>query len=496
MPQEHTSASTSTGTPKLVIGSVALLLLLAALDQTIVATALPTIVAEFGALEKMSWVVTAYILASTVSAPLYGKLGDLYGRRLMVYFSVGLFLAGSLLCSLAFSMDALIYARAVQGLGGGGLFVLALAVIGDVIPPRERGKIQGVFAAIFSTSSIIGPLLGGWFVQNLSWHWIFIINVPFGILAVVGFTMGFAPRGDRVKHAIDWLGAVTLTLALASLTLFSSLGAHGVSWSSAMALGLLATAIVSTGIFIWAEQRAAEPILPLHLFRENLFTTTSIISFVAGAVMLGSITFLPIYLQIALGQSPTTSGLMLVPLTLGIIASSTFAGQFMSRTGRYKILPILGLAMVALGAGAMTRLSLETTTLGFGLSLATVGLGMGCVFPVITTALQNAIPREHMGTATASGVMFRQVGGSIAVAVFGTIFALGMGPALPPGITINVSELGPMTMAALPPGVQTQVAQAVVTALSPIYYIVIAVSLGGLIVALMMREIRLNTRYD
>src|SRR6056300_1541008 len=224
MPQEHAS----TGTPKLVIGSVALLLLLAALDQTIVATALPTIVAEFGALEKMSWVVTAYILASTVSAPLYGKLGDLYGRRLMVYFSVGLFLAGSLLCSLAFSMEALIYARALQGLGGGGLFVLALAVIGDVIPPRERGKIQGVFAAIFSTSSIIGPLLGGWFVQNLSWHWIFLINVPFGILAVIGFTMGFAPRGDRVKHAIDWLGAVTLTLALASLTLFSSLGAYGV----------------------------------------------------------------------------------------------------------------------------------------------------------------------------------------------------------------------------------------------------------------------------
>ncbi len=493
MSQEHTSASTSTGTPKLVIGSVALLLLLAALDQTIVATALPTIVAEFGALEKMSWVVTAYILASTVSAPLYGKLGDLYGRRLMVYFSVGLFLAGSLLCSLAYSMDALIYARAVQGLGGGGLFVLALAVIGDVIPPRERGKIQGVFAAIFSTSSIIGPLLGGWFVQNLSWHWIFLINVPFGILAVVGFTIGFAPRGDRVKHAIDWLGAVTLTLALATLTLFSSLGAHGISWASPLASGLLVTSIASTAVFIWAEQRAAEPILPLHLFRINVFTTTSIISFIAGSVMLGSVTFLPIYLQIALGKSPTTSGLMLVPLTLGIITSSTFAGQFMSRTGRYKMLPIMGLILVGLGAASMTQLSLETTTLGFGLSLVTVGLGMGCVFPVITTALQNAIPREHMGTATASGVMFRQVGGSIAVAVFGTIFALGLEPALPQGVTINPSELGPMTMAALPQSVQADVAQAVVTALNPIYYVLIGASLLGLIVAMMMRETRLNS---
>src|SRR5210317_1566559 len=241
MPQEHAS----TGTPKLVIGSVALLLLLAALDQTIVATALPTIVAEFGALEKMSWVVTAYILASTVSAPIYGKLGDLYGRRLMVYFSVGLFLAGSLWCSLAFSMDALIYARALQGLGGGGLFVLALTVIGDVIPPRERGKIQGIFGGVFGLSSVAGPLAGRFFVDNLSWHWIFFINLPLGIFSLVIFAVAFKVKGVRTTHKIDYLGAVLLSASLTAMVLATTLGGRTYAWGDPLILGLVAGAIAT-----------------------------------------------------------------------------------------------------------------------------------------------------------------------------------------------------------------------------------------------------------
>lgn len=490
----HASQPTVRGTPALVIGSVALLLLLAALDQTIVSTALPTIVSDLGALEKLSWVVTAYILASTVSAPLYGKLGDLYGRRLMVYFSVGLFLIGSVACALANSMDALILARAFQGLGGGGLFVLALAVIADVVPPRERGKVQGVFAAIFSASSVIGPLMGGWFVEYLSWHWIFLINIPLGLIAVLGFTIGFAPRGVRVQHKIDWLGAAMLSVALAGLTLFTSLGGHGVSWSSPMAIGLLATAIVATAVFVWAEKRANEPVLPLHLFSINVFTMTSAISLITGAAMIGVITFLPVYLQIALGASPTASGLLLVPMTIGIISTSTIAGQYMGRTGRYKILPLIGISLLFIGSLLLMQLDTTTTRWQFCAYLLVFGLGMGFIFPVITTAVQNAVPREHLGTATAAGVMFRQIGGSIAVAVFGTIFAIRLSDALPPDMHVSAGELGPMALLKLPPELRDVVSQSVVTALDPIYAIVAAMVFVGFFFAFAMKEIILANR--
>jgi EmrB/QacA subfamily drug resistance transporter len=490
----NTVQSQVRGTPALVIGSVALLLLLAALDQTIVSTALPTIVTDLGALEKLSWVVTSYILASTVSAPLYGKLGDLYGRRVMVYFSVGLFLAGSVACALAFSMDALIWARAFQGLGGGGLFVLALAVVGDVVPPRERGKVQGVFAAIFSASSVIGPLLGGWFVEYFSWHWIFLINIPLGILAVIGFTIGFEPRGERVQHKIDWLGAALLSVALASLTLFTSLAGQGISWTSLTGLGLVAATLVSMAWFVWAEKHAAEPVLPLHLFRLNVFTMTSLISLITGAAMIGTITFLPVYLQIAMGASPTTSGLLLVPMTIGIITTSTLAGRYMGRTGRYKILPIIGMSLLALGSLLLMQLEVDTSRIAFGAYLLVFGFGMGCIFPVTTTAVQNAVPREHLGTATASGVMFRQIGGSVAVAVFGSLFALRFAAGLPEGVNISATEIGPSALAALSDDIRRIVADAVVHALDPVYLIVMVMVVIGLIFAFKLEEVELANR--
>lgn len=491
---QHSPQPKMRGTPALVIGSVALLLLLAALDQTIVSTALPTIVADLGALEKLSWVVTSYILASTVSAPLYGKLGDLYGRRLMVYFSVGLFLIGSIACASAYTMDALIWARALQGLGGGGLFVLALAVVGDVVPPRERGKVQGVFAAIFSASSVIGPLLGGWFVEYLSWHWIFMVNIPLGLLAVIGFTVGFEPRGERVHHKIDWLGAMTLSVALATLTLFTSMGGHDVEWTSGIAIGLFTASILATLLFIWVETRALEPVLPLHLFRNNVFTTTSLISLITGAAMIGTITFLPIYLQIAMGASPTVSGLLLVPMTLGIISTSTFSGRYMGRTGKYKRLPIAGMTLLAIGSILLSQLDIDTSRWTFGVSLLVFGFGMGFIFPVITTAVQNAVPREHLGTATASGVMFRQIGGSVAVAMFGTIFAVRLADGLPQGMILSAGELGPAALVGMPLEVRDAIASSVVNALSPIYVIVICMVVLGLGVALKMKEVLLTNR--
>ncbi|WP_226549945.1 MDR family MFS transporter [Celeribacter naphthalenivorans] len=497
-PKEHTSVG-------LVIGSVAVLMLLAALDQTIVSTALPTIVADLGGLEHLSWVVTAYILASTVVAPLYGKLGDLYGRRNVVIFSVTLFLTGSVLCGLANSMGFLIAARALQGLGGGGLFVLALSIIGDVIPPKERGRIQGVFAGVFGVSSVAGPLLGGWFVDTLSWHWIFYINLPFGALALAGFVFGFKPLGNRVQHKIDYAGAVALTLSLSSIVLLTALGGKEFGLTSPIGLSLMALFLISTLGFIAIEQKASEPILPIGLFKMNVFSITSAISFVSGALMFGALTFIPVFLQMAKGASATQSGLQLIPMTFGILTASTISGQYMSRTGRYRLLPVIGLSIATVALVSLTRLSPEMHSWSLWLSLVGLGLGMGCIFPVVTTAVQNAVPREQIGTATAAGLMFRQVGGSIAVALFGALFASRMATMMaeanvdasvdgPAGGLANVAELGPQMLAQLPEATRDLIGQTISVALHPIYWIAAGLALVGLIMAVFLREIPLRSR--
>ena len=498
-PAASEAAQPHTGSIRVVIGSIAALLLLASLDQTIVSTALPTIVADLGGLEHLSWVVTAYILASTVSAPLYGKLGDLYGRRNMVFVSVGLFLAGSALAGAAQTMEWLIASRALQGLGGGGLFVLALSVIGDVIPPQDRGKIQGVFASIFSVSSVVGPLIGGFFTEQASWHWIFYINIPIGALALLGFASSFKPTGRRTRHKIDWLGAATLSLTLASITLATSLGGGTYAWASPQILGLAALAAVSLVTFLWAETRAVEPILPLSLFRLNVFWVTSIIGFISGAAMFGAVTFLPVYLQIAKGASPTMSGLMLIPMTAGILVSSTFAGQYMVRTGRYKILPFFGMGSLMIGMALLSTLGATTQTVLFAAFIALVGLGMGNIFPVVTTAVQAAVPRQQLGTATASGLMFRQIGGSLAVAVFGAIFTARMlanAPAGLPGFETAGEgfAMSPAKLAGLPDDVRGQIAELVVQAIHPIFLIAAGLALVGFLVAFALSEIRLHNR--
>lgn len=482
---------------RMVIISIGLLLLLGALDQTIVSTALPTITADLGGLEHLSWVVTAYILSSTVVAPLYGKLGDLYGRRNTVFVSVGLFLVGSILCGAATNMTYLILARAIQGFGGGGLFVLALSVVGDVIPAKDRGKVQGVFAAVFSVSSVIGPLMGGWFVDVFSWHWIFFINIPLGLIAVLGFAASFKPTGKRTSHAIDWSGAVTLSVALAALTLVTALGGRSFPWISVEIIGLSALASISALAFIRIERRAAEPILPLNLFRLNVFWVTCVIGFIAGAAMFGAITFMPLYLQIAQGASPTMSGLLLIPMTVGILLSSIGSGRYMAKTGKYRILPLLGMSALILGMLLLSRLQPDTSLTVFSLSLATVGFGMGFIFPVITTSVQNAVPREQMGTATAAGLMFRQIGGSLAVAVFGAMFsarlAASLGDRIPTGDSGGM-EIGPQMLAGLPDMAKAMIGQAVVDALSPIYLLAAALALCGLLVSFLLQEVKLVNR--
>ncbi len=481
---------------RIVVLSIAVLLLLASLDQTIVSTALPTIVSDLGGLDHLSWVVTAYILTSTVVAPLYGKLGDLYGRRNMVFVSVGLFLLGSALSGMAQSMAWLIGARALQGLGGGGLFVLALSVVGDVIGPRDRGKVQGIFAAVFSLSSVLGPLVGGWFVEAASWHWIFYINIPLGLLAVAGFAYGFAPRGIRKSHRVDWAGAAALSISLGTLTLLTSLGGRSFAWDSAMALGMIVLTLGSGIAFVFIERRASEPILPLDLFRLNVFRNTSAIGFIAGASMFGAVTFLPLFLQIAKGLTPTQSGLMLIPMTLGTLISSNIAGRYMAQTGRYRLLPIVGMVCIALGGLSLTLISAEESLVAFGASIGLLGLGMGTVFPVVTTAVQNAVSRDLLGTATAAGVMFRQIGGSMAVAVFGTIFAnrlaTGLGPEA--AAIAGGGELAPSQIAQLEPAVREAIATGIANALHPIYWIVAALAVFGLVFAVTLEEISLINR--
>ena len=489
-------APSETGSLRLVILSIGLLLFLAALDQSIVSTALPTIVASLGGVEHLSWVVTAYILTSTIVAPLYGKLGDLFGRRNTIFVSVGIFILGSILCGVANSMTFLIISRGIQGLGGGGLFVLALSVVGDAVPPRDRGKIQGVFAAVFSTSSILGPLAGGWLTEQANWHWIFLINVPLGLLALVGFAASFKPRGTRVSHKIDWWGAITLTLGLGALTLLTSLGGRSFDWASTTSAALAALTIGAFVAFVKIEQRAEEPILPLSLFKLNVFWVTSILGFAVGASLFGAITFLPLYLQIAEGSTPTGSGLQLIPLTLGIVAASTLAGIFMGKTGKYKILTHLGTGLLTLGMVSLTQIDAQTGMVLFSAQLVLVGLGMGCIFPVLTTAVQNAVPRQALGTATAAGILLRQSGGALGVAAFGALFSVrlvtGLGEAS--AELGDGAQLGPQMIAQLSPEMKALVADAVINAIHPIYWIAAAMGLVAFVFSFLLDEVPLVSR--
>lgn len=477
---------------RIVIASVAVLLLLAALDQSIVATALPTIVADLGGLDHLSWVVTAYILTSTVVAPLYGKMGDLYGRRVMVYIAVALFLLGSALCGMATSMGWLIGARALQGAGGGGLFVLAFSIVADLIPPRERGRVQGVFAVVFGSASVAGPLLGGWFVEEVSWPWIFYVNLPLGAVALAGFTFGYDAKVARTRHRIDYAGAAMLTSALGALVLVTSLGGRSLPWDGPGALGLIALAILSFAAFLWIETRAAEPVLPLGLFRINAFWVTSAVNVATGAGLFGAVTFLPLFLQIAKGASPTESGLLLIPMTAGILLTANVAGRVMRRTGRMRVLLIVGMMLLTLGLALLSTLDAGIPLWRFCLYLVLVGLGMGCVFPVTTTAVQNAVRRDQIGTATAAGLMFRQIGGSLSVALFGAIFGAAVAGRLG-GAIAGVEELGPQMMAGLPPDQQAMVIEAVVAGTHPIYLIAACVAAAGFAVALLMRDVPLSS---
>jgi EmrB/QacA subfamily drug resistance transporter len=406
-----------------VVGGLMLVMLLASLDQTIVSTALPTIVEDLGGLQHISWVVTAYLLAVTCVTPLYGKLGDMYGRKVVLQGALVIFLIGSALCGLANGMTELIVFRALQGLGGGGLMVSAQAAIGDVVPPSERGKWSGLFGAVFGVSSVAGPLIGGFLTSSVSWRWIFYVNLPLGAAALVVLAVALPSPRERVKRAIDAAGTSLLAIALASLVLLTTLGGTSYAWDSPFIIGLGAIAVVAVGLFASAERRAQEPILPPHLFRNSVFLVTSAIGFVVGFALFGGLTFLPLFMQTVHGYSPTESGLQLLPLMAGLLTTSIVSGQIISRTGRYKAWPVAGTAVATAGLLLLSRLDAQTSGLTAALYMLVLGAGLGMVMQVLVLAVQNAVGYEELGVATSGATLFRSIGGSLGTAVLGAVFS-------------------------------------------------------------------------
>ncbi|MGW5850643.1 DHA2 family efflux MFS transporter permease subunit [Streptomyces sp. NPDC055254] len=478
------------------IGALLLGLLIAALDQTIVSTALPTIVSELGGMAHLSWVVTAYMLASTAATPLWGKLGDQYGRKKLFQYAIVLFLIGSALCGIAQDMPQLIGFRALQGLGGGGLIVLSMAIVGDIVPPRERGKYQGLFGGVFGATSILGPLLGGLFVDHLSWRWVFYINLPIGLVALAVIAGALRIPARSSKHTIDYLGTFLIACVATCLVLVASLGGTW-GWGSARIIGLAVLGAVLIAVFLFVERKAAEPVLPLKLFRIRTFTLCSVISFVVGFAMFGAMVYLPTFLQVVQGVSPTMSGVHMLPMVIGMLISSTASGQVVSRTGRWKVFPIAGTAVTAVGLLLLHQLHRTSSTWEMSVYFFVFGAGLGLVMQVLVLVVQNSVTYADLGVATSGATFFRSIGASFGVAIFGTVFTNRLdeklatslaGVTLPAGAGVAQLEADPRAIETLPAELRPRVLDAYATAITDVFLYAVPVVLVAFVIAWFLKE--------